>query len=354
MADLGALEPRTEKMRGLMLGLALGDATGGQPPPYGALGSGVATQLACFTIEGLIRASMRMSHKGICHTPSVIWHAYCRWATVQQITPRPFEQWTSGAARWPDGWLVQVPALSQRRGNSPATVQALRGGRQGSPDHPATSSAGCQGLIRALPIGVVADEDKQQWAAELAGDTAALTHGHPSALATAAAGAVIIGHCLGGDDTRRSLESGMAAAKAYLAGSAEEAKALPAAMNAGFQTPRQLGQLRQLAPASTATAAMRGGLYVAASFPEREDVGAALAFAALAPHGKSVAAVSGALLGAVHGVSALPVDLVSRLELAWVVDTLARDVVIELLDSPGGSQYAPARDATWWDRYPGW
>jgi hypothetical protein len=60
------------------------------------------------------------------------------------------------------------------------------------------------------------------------------------------------------------------------------------------------------------------------------------------------------LLGAVHGVSALPVDLVSRLELAWVVDTLARDVVVKLLDSPGGSQYAPARDATWWDRYPGW
>ena len=99
---------------------------------------------------------------------------------------------------------------------------------------------------------------------------------------------------------------------------------------------------------------MKGGLYVAASFPERADVGEALAFAALAPHGKSVAAVTGALLGAVHGVSALPVDLVSRLELAWVADTLARDVIIELTDSPGGSAYSSPRDPTWWDRYPGW
>jgi ADP-ribosylglycohydrolase len=353
MADPDVLERRTDKMRGLTLGLAVGDAIGNQSPPNGVLQSGVATQLACFTIEGLIRASMRMSHKGICHTPSVIWHAYCRWATVQQITPRPFEQWTSGAAKWPDGWLSQVPALSQRRGNTPATVHAIRGARQGSPDHPATNSPGCQGLIRTLPLGVVADDGKQQWAAELARDTAALTHGHPSALAAAAAGAVIIGHCLSGDDTRRSLESGMAEAKAYLAAS-PEAMSLPKAMNAGFQTPRQLERLRQLAPASTATAAMRGGLYVAASFPEPEDVGAALAFAALAPHGKSVAAVAGALLGAVHGVSALPVDLVSRLELAWVVDTLARDVVIELTDSPGGSEYTPPRDPTWWDRYPGW
>jgi hypothetical protein len=68
MADPGALEPRTGKMCGLMLGLALGDAVGGQPPPPGVLRSGVATQLACFTIEGLIRASMRMSHKGMANS----------------------------------------------------------------------------------------------------------------------------------------------------------------------------------------------------------------------------------------------------------------------------------------------
>ena len=354
MADLGQLESRTDKMRGLMLGLALGEALGNHPPPVGALRSGVATQLACFTIEGLIRAGMRTSHKGNCHPPGVIWHAYCRWATVQGITPRPFEaQLASSGSQWPDGWLVKVPILSERRGNAPSTVHALRVGKAGSPAHPMNKSRGCQGLIRTLPIGVVADEDKKQWAAELARDAAALTHGHPSVLATASAGAVIVGHCLGGDDTRRSLESGMAEAKAYLAG-VPEASALPGAMNAGFQSPRELERLRQLAPASTSTAAMKGGLYVAASFPKREDVGAALAFAALAPHGKSVAAVAGALLGAVHGASALPVDLVSRLELAWVVDTLARDVVIELTDSPGGSAYTPPRDPTWRDRYPGW
>jgi len=43
-------------MPGMTLGLALGDALGNHPPPVGVLRSGVATQLACFTIEGLIRA----------------------------------------------------------------------------------------------------------------------------------------------------------------------------------------------------------------------------------------------------------------------------------------------------------
>ena len=80
----------------------------------------------------------------------------------------------------------------------------------------------------------------------------------------------------------------------------------------------------------------------------------ALEFAATAPDGDSVAAVAGALLGAGNGASQLPVDLVSRHELAWVLDTLARDAVQELVDSPGGSEFEAPRDPHWWSRYPGW
>ncbi|MFE7529404.1 hypothetical protein ACFU7Y_27335 [Kitasatospora sp. NPDC057542] len=60
------------------------------------------------------------------------------------------------------------------------------------------------------------------------------------------------------------------------------------------------------------------------------------------------------LLGAAHGVDALPVELLSRLELAWVLDVLARDLLQEYVDSPGGSEHVPARDPHWWNRYPGW
>jgi hypothetical protein len=45
--------------------------------------------------------------------------------------------------------------------------------------------------------------------------------------------------------------------------------------------------------------------------------------------------VAGALLGARFGAEALPVEDVSRLELAWTVDTLARDLVDRVLDRPG-------------------
>ena len=60
------------RVRGMLLGMALGETLGtfrGEPPAGGPLRAGVATQLACFTVEGSIRALVRGKHKGICHPP---------------------------------------------------------------------------------------------------------------------------------------------------------------------------------------------------------------------------------------------------------------------------------------------
>jgi hypothetical protein len=105
---------------------------------------------------------------------------------------------------------------------------------------------------------------------------------------------------------------------------------------------------------ATAPSALLGGVYVAASFPGRDQAGAALRFVAGAPDGESVACVAGALLGAVHGAEALPVDLVSRHELVWVLETLARDLVAQIVDSPSGGGYGGGWDPHWWGRYLGW
>lgn len=36
------------------------------------------------------------------------------------------------------------------------------------------------------------------------------------------------------------------------------------------------------------------------------------------------------------------------------MDTLARDLALQVTESPGGSEYAAAADPYWNDRYPGW
>lgn len=104
-----------------------------------------------------------------------------------------------------------------------------------------------------------------------------------------------------------------------------------------------LDTLRSLAPDPTSLSALAGSLYVAATHAEPERFRDALELAARAPEGAAVAAVAGALLGAAHGASRLPVDLVARHELAWPLDVLARDVVAQLSDPPGGSGASGAR-----------
>ncbi|WP_258382693.1 ADP-ribosylglycohydrolase family protein [Streptomyces sp. NTH33] len=351
------------RVRGLLLGLAVGDTLGkarGKLPAEGSLWAGVSTQLACFTVEGTVRALVRGDHKGICHPPSVVWHAYCRWAALQGMEEeRMRRRWASGTeGAWPDGWLAQVPVLAQRRGSAPATVAALSKIEQGTVEKPTTTSRGCHALTRILPVAVVfAGRGPGHGAAE-AREIAALTHGDPAAQSAAAHATVLLAHCLtSGEEpqVRRALADGIRAlpeADPDLA--TRELEQLTTALEQADEHPADSERLARLAPDATAPSALLGGLYVAASFPERDQVDAALRFAAGAPDGDSVACVTGALLGAAHGAEALPVDLVSRHELAWVLDTLARDLVAQIVDRPSGGEYLGGWDPHWWSRYPGW
>ncbi|MGW0630292.1 ADP-ribosylglycohydrolase family protein [Streptomyces sp. NPDC002758] len=358
---------------GLMLGLALGDTLGaarGKLPVDGPLRAGVSTQLACFTAEGTIRALVRGDHKGICHPPSVVWHAYCRWAALQGIeAERMRQRWAGGVIdkAWPDGWLAQVPLLAERRGSAPATVAALSKIEQGTIDRPTTTSRGCHALTRTLPAAVVGAALGWGESAEWVREFAALTHGDPAAQSATAHAAVLISHCLtsrparqgealgGKSQVQQSLTDGLnALPDADRRVSVHELERLTTALRQADDRPADAARLARLAPDATAPSALLGALYVAASFPDRAQISTALRFAAAAPDGDSVACVTGALLGAVHGAAALPVDLVSRHELAWVLDTLARDLVAQLTDSPSGSEYIRGWDPHWWDRYPGW
>jgi ADP-ribosylglycohydrolase len=203
----------------------------------------------------------------------------------------------------------------------------------------------------------VAGTDRVYWAGQ-ARRFAALTHGDPAAHSAAAHAAVLVSHCLtaAGErpQVRQALTDGVRALTRADALTASELEQLEAALRQADDHPTDPGRLARLAPDATAPSALLGGLYVAASFPDRAEVGAALRFAAGAPDGDSVACVAGALLGALHGAEALPVDLISRHELAWVLDTLARDLVLQLTASPSGGEYTAGWDPHWWDRYPGW
>jgi ADP-ribosylglycohydrolase len=334
--------------RGCVLGLVLGDAIGAagvEVPSSGVLRATSAAQLACFTIEGIIRAHVRMTHKGICHPPGVVWHAYARWATMQGISGiAPWEK-----EGWPDGWLARVPVLAARRGSAPATVTALQTATMGQFDKPAGSSIGAHALTRVLPAGLVGDwvQEPGRFAAEIA----ATTH-VGEAVYAAALGARIVAEIVKGQGIEDAVRQAQPESLTFLEQQLDSP--LADAVEVARAQPRQAATLAQLAPDARAASALAGGVYAALSFPGRDQIREALLFAASSGNGSHVAAVAGTLLGAAHGADALPVDWVSRLELAWVADVLARDLIAEFVDKPSGTEYTPGDDPNWRDRYPGW
>lgn len=359
----------TDASRGVLLGLLLGDAlaAAGANVPGGAalLRSTCAAQLTCFTVEGMIRASVRHAARGISHPPSVVWHALVRWAHIQGIDAPDARKRMAYQAHngWPDGWLVQVPVLAERRGSAPATVAALQAGRMGTREHWVNDSLGYHGLVRALPVALMNGEAARVF--EMAADIAALTHGAPSGLISPADGALILRTLLDSDDAVAGLRWAVDEIARVDEGS-HHLDLYTDAIESARRRPGDPRLLRQHGHDRSAIAAVRGAVYVVASFPGRDQIADALSFAAAAPGG-GVATTAGAFLGGLHGASALPVGLVSRLELAWVGDTLARDLVTELSTSPSGHEtliesepgvlsmgWQEGPDPHWATRYPGW
>jgi ADP-ribosylglycohydrolase len=217
----------------------------------------------------------------------------------------------------------------------------------GTLDEPVGTSLGAHALIRSLPVGLAVGWLGRPVA--FAREIAALSHAVPAA-DVAGVGASLLAKLAGGQQFQEAAQRTLEDCATHVSPSATSI--LEGALTAAESHPRQMDELRRLAPDRQARSALAGGVFVAASFPEPERIREAVLFAAEV--GAHVAAVAGALLAAAAGVFALPIDLVSRLELAWVADVLAQDLISEYGDSPSGSDDEPASDPTWWNRYPGW
>lgn len=199
-----------------------------------------------------------------------------------------------------------------RRGSAPATVTALQHSAE-VPERPRTPSAGYHAVTRSLPVAALASVLSD--AEELARDVAALTHGAQSAQ-----------------------QSAGLAVRVALGLMTDDADALSATVEA-----------RSDAPRGTAAHALFHGAH---AYYFTTDLSTALLSAA--PHGRGATTVAGALHGAARGVGALPQSWLSRLEVGWVADRLARDALLEATVHPSGSEYGEPLDPTWWARYPGW
>ncbi|WP_433871840.1 type VII secretion system-associated protein [Saccharopolyspora sp. CA-218241] len=302
------------------------------------------TQMTLFTLEGLIRASIRRRRFGEHEPGTQVQHAYQRWLHTQGFDWR--DAGGPLATTPPDGWLIRCKGLFVRRAPGKTCIQALHGYATGTPrgsfTHRLNDSKSCGGVMRAAPAGLWSDDPATVF--QVGSLTAVLTHGHPSGYLPAGALAVIIQQLV----ADRSLPEAVDRALGELSswdGHEETTAALRAAVDlatSGAPTPEELHE--RLGEGWFGEQAL--GIAVCAALARPDSFADAVLLAANhSGDSDSSAAICGNIMGAALMPEAIPQPWRDGLELREVIEELARDAVEEFGPNPPTTP-------EWWERYP--
>lgn len=327
--------------KGCLLGLAVGDAMGAPVDgktysqicemygPAGLLGydsvNGLAeitsySQIALFTANGMLACAAR-GQTAAAPVMRYITGALKEWAKVQHLPGLPGKRIC---------WISHIAQLRRRRCMDPRTLDALTRDVLGTPEKPANQSAGPGTLTAAISVGLFFNPERMGFSdiGQLGAQAVALTHGDSMAYLSGA----LLAYAVAGivhDPACPMEEQFLHAADAVIAqfgGAAGKLQML-------IQNAVMLSKNPQVPPVqamerlecSTAAQVLAGAVYAVLSSNGDFD----LAMITAVNHsGKSaaVAAITGALLGAAQGETALPGFYMDCLDCDGVIRELAGDM----------------------------
>lgn len=327
----GFPEAFTNSFRGMILGGLLGDV---RNPGADVLHSGPVAPQSCWTLDSLVRHRLhvraRERHDNLLITESQpaptphIRRGLLRWGALTRHWPNVTP---------PNGWLSNVSALAIDRGPTPAEDSArddLMAERALSRNDHRTSSA----LFRTLPIAASSVLARPEVVAGWCATAAGLTHGHPESWNAAALLGVLVGGHLA--EVFRSgpwVRLDALASVKWFSGYAPEHPLLDTVVPALTDQQWSPATLAELAPDDTSAAVLAGALYLFRHARDRPpQLVREMAASAGAPH--AVASLTTALIGLERGPGGLDTVALSRHELAWAMDSLARDYCVTLWSPP--------------------
>ena len=319
-------------------------------PAYGGLGTITDdTQMTLFTAEGLLRAYVRGSFKGITTHVGVTKQAYLRWLSTQGESVS--SKFLLGDIN--SGWLISHPEIHHRRAPGNTCLAALaKIATQG--EEVKNDRKGCGGVMRVAPVGLYGwnyfRNDGPLPVFEQASEIAAITHGHPTGHLTAGVLAVLVMGLVDGV----GLKDVLPAAKACLCRYPHHEETLAAIEQAETLANKDVPPaeaIRRMGEGWVAEEALAISLYCALKAKTfREGVIMAVNHDG---DSDSTGAITGNLLGAMHGVKRIPGSLLEQLELKELISEIAEDLYEfpSWWFEPGDSDDTSEKI---WEKYPGY
>ena len=320
--DMRLREPaRHDAIRGCLLGGAVGDVLGA------GCGSITAdTQLTLFTAEGILRAETRNNEKGVCDPVSVMRYAYLRWLKTQNglLRENPFPEALNS------GWLIHEKKLYADGAPEKALVSALENSLEG--ERVRNDSKGCSAVVRMAPAGLFLEPRK---AYDCGCRFASITHGHPTAVTSAGAFAMLIAELLSGKPLDDALDQVMA----HLEDQPDARET-----RAALEKARTTENMSEFENCRFAEEVLAAGVFCALKYPWNFTKGVLLA----AYLGGSAGSVAGNIIGVINGRSSIPAPWISSLRERRIVSRIADDLWKRFEVDPEGHV-----TEKWWNAYPG-
>lgn len=367
-------EPYRDKIRGCLLGGAVGDALGypvefvswtGIQSRFGPKGiqsydwdmeTGLAlisddTQMTLFTANGVLFGQTRGRLRGIASSPSsYVAGAYQDWLLTQRGGSRGKNSYS---------WLLDIPDLYARRAPGGTCLSALGSGKHGSVEHPINDSKGCGGIMRVAPLGLSTgpcyyEKERVRFDKEGA-EIAAITHGHPlgyipAAVLTHILNVAVFGNCSRGDTLLDAVEDAMDTA-ADLFGQDRHWPELRALVDQAEALAKNDAadpdNIHALGGGWVAEETLAIAIYCALRYPDDFSRGV-IAAVNHSGDSDSTGAVTGNILGAWLGCAAIEEKWRQNLELRDVILEMADDLCYGCIMSEYSYYY---RDPRWLKKY---
>lgn len=297
-------------------------------PAYGRSGAITDdTQMMLFTAEGLVLSRVRPEYPGDDGMIRCIYHALLRWLTTQQPDRQTGLIQSHGTCAIVEGVLTGHAALFSRRAPGNTCLSALASGSMGTPEHPVNDSKGCGGVMRIAPVGLALSDPEKAF--DTGCRSAAITHGHPTGYLASGTLAALISLIITGHSLTDAVNVAIRILKQQK-NARETLDAVNKAVETALSAAPSPETVESLGEGWIAEEALGIGLYCALAH-ENDMANALLLSVNHSGDSDSTGTITGNILGALHGRSAIPPRWIDDLELNGLIEETAMDLYNEFV-----------------------
>lgn len=277
------------------------------------------TQMTMYTADGLIKSALKKLNLDEMPDMKTVFNSYKLWFDAQMGKVQKQNR----------GWINDIKEMYASRAPGNTCLSAIRNNNPGSIAKPINNSAGCGGVMRVAPAGLMY-KNNPELAFKVGAECAALTHSHPRGYLPAGVLSEMIAHIVNGKNVDGAVNETLKTLKKY-DGHEPVTALLEKAQKLAKSDIKPSEAIKELGEGWVGDEAIAISTYCALKEPK--DFAKAVKMAVNhSGDSDSTGAILGNILGAELGVEKIPSKWLNNVELNKELGQLAEDLYVKPQD----------------------